>query len=180
MCQRALHHARAGVTAKIEPLDYVEAARRPAAARTRGSRRSRTGSSATSATPCSGDTPEAREDAILKGGLKIYATLDPAAQANAQGAVDDTLATRSRGSPPSLVAMEPTTGAVKAMVAGPGFESSQYNIATSPSGRQPGSTWKVITLATAMQNHYSANDTVNGSSPCDFGRARVDGQRRGR
>jgi len=54
-------------------------------------------------------------------------------------------------------------------VAGPGFESSQYNIATSPPGRQPGSTWKVITLAAAMQSHYSANDSVNGSSPCDFG-----------
>jgi penicillin-binding protein 1A len=115
-----------------------------------------------------GDTPEARQSAILKGGLKIYATLDPVAQANAQGAIDDTIATKP-GFTAALVAMEPTTGAVKSMVAGPGFESSQYNIATSPVGRQPGSTWKIITLATAMQNHYSANDSVNGSSPCDFG-----------
>jgi penicillin-binding protein 1A len=115
-----------------------------------------------------GDTPEARQAAILKGGLKIYATLDPAAQANAQGAIDDTIYTKP-GFTAALVAIEPTSGAVKAMVAGPGFESSQYNIATSPYGRQPGSTWKIITLATAMQNHYSANDSVNGSSPCDFG-----------
>ena len=115
-----------------------------------------------------GDTPEAREAAILKGGLKIYATLDPAAQANAQGAIDQTIATKP-GFTASLMAIEPSSGAVKAMVSGPGFESSQYNIATSPPGRQPGSTWKVITLAAAMQKHFSANDQVNGSSPCDFG-----------
>ena len=115
-----------------------------------------------------GDTPEAREAAILRGGLKIYATLDPGAQANAQGAVDETLPEKP-GFTASLVAIEPATGAVKAMVAGPGFEASQYNIATSTPGRQAGSTWKVITLAAAMQSHYSANDTVDGTGPCDFG-----------
>jgi penicillin-binding protein 1A len=65
--------------------------------------------------------------------------------------------------------MEPTTGAVRAMVAGAGFENSQYNIATSTPGRQPGSTWKVITLAAAMQKRFSSNDQVEGTSPCDFG-----------
>src|SRR5262249_539204 len=29
-----------------------------------------------------------------------------------------------------------------------------------------GSTWKVITLAAALQNGYSPNDLVNGTSPC--------------
>jgi penicillin-binding protein 1A len=115
-----------------------------------------------------GDTPEAREAAILKGGLKIHATLDPGAQANASNAVYDTLPEKP-GFTASLVAIEPATGAVRAMVAGPGFEASQYNIATSPYGRQPGSTWKVITLAAAMQSHFSANDQVDGSSPCEFG-----------
>jgi penicillin-binding protein 1A len=56
------------------------------------------------------------------------------------------------------------------MVAGPGFESSQYNIATSYPGRQPGSTWKTITLAAALENGFSPNDYVDGTSPCDFGR----------
>ena len=112
-----------------------------------------------------GDTPEAREAAILKGGLKIYATLDPPMQANALGAVYDTLPEKP-GFTAALVAIEPSTGAVKAMVAGPGFESSQYNIATSPIGRQPGSTWKIITLAAALQDRYSSNDRVSGSEPC--------------
>jgi penicillin-binding protein 1A len=53
-------------------------------------------------------------------------------------------------------------------VAGPGFESSQYNIATSYPGRQAGSTWKVITLAAALENGFSPEDLVDGTSPCSF------------
>jgi len=54
-------------------------------------------------------------------------------------------------------------------VAGPGFEASQYNIATSYPGRQSGSTWKVITLAAALESGFSPRDSVSGSSPCAFG-----------
>ncbi|MFM8302683.1 MAG: transglycosylase domain-containing protein [Actinomycetota bacterium] len=115
-----------------------------------------------------GTTREQRENAVLRGGLKIYTTLDPAAQANAQAAVDESIGQKP-GFTASIVAMDPTTGAVRAMVAGPGFESSQYNIATSTPGRQAGSTWKTITLAAALQKRYSGNDQVDGTSPCDFG-----------
>jgi penicillin-binding protein 1A len=115
-----------------------------------------------------GKDKQARQDAVLRGGLQIYTTLDENAQANAQQAIADSLPDKP-GFTAALVAMDPTTGAVRAMVAGPGFENSQYNIVTSTPGRQAGSTWKVITLATAMQNHYSANDTLNGTSPCSFG-----------
>jgi membrane peptidoglycan carboxypeptidase len=115
-----------------------------------------------------GATPEARESAILSGGLRIETTLDPRAQANAQAAVDASIGEKP-GFTASIVAMEPATGAVRAMVAGAGFENSQYNIATSTPGRQAGSTWKVITLAAATQKRYSANDQVDGTSPCEFG-----------
>ena len=62
--------------------------------------------------------------------------------------------------------MDPATGAVKAMVSGEDYGDSQTNIATSPDGRQTGSTFKVITLAAALENGYSPNDIVDGSSPC--------------
>jgi len=114
-----------------------------------------------------GTTREERENAVLRGGLKIYTTIDPNAQANAQNAVD--VSVGKPGFTASIVAMDPTSGAVRAMVAGTGFENSQYNIATSTPGRQPGSTWKTITLAAAMQKHFSSNDQVDGSSPCEFG-----------
>jgi membrane peptidoglycan carboxypeptidase len=67
----------------------------------------------------------------------------------------------------SLVSIDPSTGAVKAMVSGQDYAASQKNIATSSDGRQTGSTFKVITLAAALSNPaYSPNDTVDGSTPC--------------
>ena len=115
-----------------------------------------------------GATEKERRDRVLTGGLKIYATLDPNLQAAAQRAMDTVLPEKP-GWTGSLVSMDPRTGFVKAMVAGPGFESSQYNIATSYPGRQAGSTWKVITLAAALENGFSPEDFVDGTSPCDFG-----------
>ena len=55
--------------------------------------------------------------------------------------------------------------------------TSQYNIATHPPGRQPGSTWKVITLAAALANGYSPNDIVDGTSAV-LGAASIPGTRR--
>jgi penicillin-binding protein 1A len=116
-----------------------------------------------------GSTKQERKDRVLKGGLKIYASLDPKLQEDAQKAMDAILPEKP-GWTASLVSIDPTTGLVKAMVAGPGFDSSQYNIATSYPGRQAGSTWKSITLSAAMEAGFSPNDLVDGSSPCDFGK----------
>jgi penicillin-binding protein 1A len=55
------------------------------------------------------------------------------------------------------------------MIPGTNFDTSQYNIATHPYGLQLGSTWKVMTLAAALMNGFSPNDSVSGSSPCSFG-----------
>jgi membrane peptidoglycan carboxypeptidase len=115
--------------------------------------------------PRLGATAEERRTRLLRGGLKIETTLDPAAQQRAQSAVDRNLPNQ----PPftgALIAMDPGTGAVKAMVGGPGFAESQYNIATQPPGRQPGSTWKIITLAAALEAGYSPEDMIDGTSPC--------------
>ncbi|MEX0666617.1 MAG: transglycosylase domain-containing protein [Acidimicrobiia bacterium] len=115
-----------------------------------------------------GSTPKERRQKVLTGGLKIYATLDPKLQADAQNAVDSILPTGADGFTASLVSIDPRNGYVKAMVAGPGFENSEYNIATSYPGRQSGSTWKVITLAAGLESGFSPADIVNGASPCEF------------
>ncbi len=117
-----------------------------------------------------GTTEKERRNNVLTGGLKIYASLDPRLQAAAQDAMDRVLPEKP-GWTGSLVSIEPQTGLVKAMVSGPGFNDSQYNIATSTPGRQAGSTWKVITLAAAMDSGFSPADLVDGTSPCDFGPA---------
>jgi membrane peptidoglycan carboxypeptidase len=114
-----------------------------------------------------GKTEKERRDKVLSGGLKIQSTKDPKIQDAAQKAIDEILPEKP-GFTGALVAMDPRNGHVKAMVAGPGFEASQYNIATSYPGRQAGSTWKAITLAAALEKGFSPNDTVSGSSPCEF------------
>jgi membrane peptidoglycan carboxypeptidase len=115
-----------------------------------------------------GATVQERRNKVLTGGLKIYATRDPKIQQAAQDAIDQILPEKP-GFTGALLAMDPRNGEVKAMVAGPGFEQSQYNIATSYPGRQAGSTWKVITLAAALEKGFSPEDQVDGTSPCDFG-----------
>ncbi len=113
-----------------------------------------------------GNTPKERLDKLLKGGLKIYTTFDHALQDEAVDATNNAKPQFGSDWISSLVAIEPSTGAVKAMVGGTDFATSQYNVATHPPGRQPGSTWKVITLAGALQAGYSPNDTVDGTAPC--------------
>jgi membrane peptidoglycan carboxypeptidase len=115
-----------------------------------------------------GATPTEREERLLTGGLRITATLDPLTQQAAQDAIA-TILPEKPGFTAALVAIDPRSGEVKAMVAGPGFEESQYNVATSVPGRQSGSTWKVITLAAALEQGFSPDDRVSGTSPCDFG-----------
>jgi penicillin-binding protein 1A len=64
------------------------------------------------------------------------------------------------------VSVEPGTGAVRAMVGGPGFETAKYNITTQGIGRQPGSSFKPFVLAAALESGISPKSTINGSAPC--------------
>ncbi|MGQ0803032.1 MAG: transglycosylase domain-containing protein [Actinomycetota bacterium] len=112
-----------------------------------------------------GATEKERRNALLQGGLTVHTTLDPTMQAQAEEAVN-AITPEKPGFTASLVAMDPKTGHVKAMMKGSGFSDSQFNIITDGIGRQMGSTWKVITLATILANNYSANDMVDGTSPC--------------
>ncbi len=116
--------------------------------------------------PRLGATEKERADKILKGGLKIYTTFDPQLQSMAQDATTNAKPQLGADWASSLVSIDPSTGAVKAMVSGQDYAVDQTNIATSQYGRQTGSTFKVMTLATALANGYSPNDTVDGSSPC--------------
>jgi penicillin-binding protein 1A len=67
----------------------------------------------------------------------------------------------------SVAVMDPQTGNVLALVGGPNFADAQYNLATQGS-RQPGSTFKMITLATALESGYSPEDQVDGAAGCRF------------
>jgi penicillin-binding protein 1A len=59
----------------------------------------------------------------------------------------------------ALVAMDPQTGRVLAMVGGFSFDQSQFNRATQAL-RQPGSSFKPIVYATALDNGYTPSTVV--------------------
>jgi penicillin-binding protein 1A len=113
-----------------------------------------------------GATFEDRYRALFSGGLQIHTTLDPKMQHEAEAAVAQGLPKANQPLSAALATVDPTTGAVRAVVGGTDFGSSQYNAALGGQGRQPGSSFKVFTLVAALQNGHSPNEMVDGSSPC--------------
>jgi penicillin-binding protein 1A len=83
------------------------------------------------------------------GGLKIKTTLDLQLQHAAEQAVNDYLA-NPEGPAASLVAIENSTGEVRAMVGGRNYSESPFNLATEGE-RQPGSSFKAFDLAAALE-----------------------------
>jgi penicillin-binding protein 1A len=96
----------------------------------------------------------------LSGGLRVQTTLDPRLQRAADAAVRSHLSTPGDPSA-ALVAIDPTTGDVRAMVGGSNFATAQFNLATQ-AHRQAGSAFKPFTLATAMKQHISLLSRWNG------------------
>lgn len=103
--------------------------------------------------PRFGATPQERRDLLFGGGLRIQTTLDLAAQAKAESAVAEVLPDPA-GPAASLVAIEPTTGYVKALVGGRDFFGdspiAKLNLATQ-GARQAGSAFKPLVLAAALE-----------------------------
>jgi 1A family penicillin-binding protein len=92
------------------------------------------------------------EEAIEHGGLKIYTTLDPAMQQKAEAAVQKYLP-KDRDLQAALVAIEPQTGYIRAMVGGRDYTKSQFNRTTAR--RQPGSALKPALYLAALENGFT-------------------------
>jgi penicillin-binding protein 1A len=90
---------------------------------------------------------------VFGGGLKVTTTIDLGMQELAREAVEKVLRNPD-GPAAALVAIDPQTGAVKAMFGGRNFRESQFNLAAQAK-RQPGSAFKPIVLATAMRQGIS-------------------------
>ena len=107
-------------------------------------------------------------DRIYQEGLRVYTTIDPGMQKQAEAAVSTSLAEieakraalRKKGRPVSdgeagtleaaLVAMDPQSGWVRAMVGGRNFAESSFNRAVQ-ARRQPGSAFKPFVFAAALE-----------------------------
>ena len=113
---------------------------------------------------------------VYQGGLRVFSTVDMAMQQTADASVADALkaldarrASLARGKPSSgasaaadaaaplqaaLIAMDPQTGEVRAMVGGRDFEQSRFNRAVQ-AHRQPGSAFKPFVYAAALEAGYT-------------------------
>ncbi len=99
--------------------------------------------------------------------LDVYTTIDLSMQRAATGAVQ---ANVPKGTQGALVSLD-RDGAVRAMVGGLDYVTSNYNRATTAT-RQPGSAWKIFVYMAALEAGYTPDTgitdepvTINGWSP---------------
>lgn len=120
------------------------------------------------ADPAFGETEADRANLLFRGGVTIRTSLDLKLQQGARRAIDSVLG--APGDPAAaLVAIEPGTGKVVAMIGGRDFSSSQVNLALGRrgggSGRQAGSAFKPLVLAAAVEDLIYPHTVYPGSSP---------------
>jgi penicillin-binding protein 1A len=112
------------------------------------------------------------EERVYEGGLKVYTTLDLDMQRAADNEVDRILAaldkrrsSRARNNPAALqaalVALDPRSGEVRALIGGRDFVQSNYNRAVQAK-RQPGSAFKPFVYAAALEAGYSPATVITG------------------
>jgi penicillin-binding protein 1A len=106
------------------------------------------------------------EAKVRHGGLRVYTTIDPRLQRAAREAITSTLYL-SNDPAAALVAIDPSTGAIRAMTAvSPGRARNQFNL-IADAHRQAGSTFKTFVLATAIEQGLNPASTYYLSAPLD-------------
>lgn len=115
-------------------------------------------------------------DSILKSreedvaDIAVYTTLDYAGQRSADRAVRRRAASIGRSIQGAMVAMDPRSGDIRALVGGRFYEPGNFNRALS-SHRQPGSAFKPFVYAAALAAGYTPASEVN-DDPVDVIRGR--------
>jgi 1A family penicillin-binding protein len=99
------------------------------------------------------------EQMVYRGGLRIRATIDLRMQAAAESAVAKALNKKDDPSA-ALVAIDPKTGEILAMVGGRDFMSQMFNVAVQ-GHRQTGSSFKPFVLVAALQEGVSPEQTFD-------------------
>jgi len=111
------------------------------------------------------------DQTIYRSGFKVYTTLDPQLQIEADRIVAEQVASMvdNHATDGALVAIRPSTGEVLAMTGSADFYNDdiagQINMALSP--RQPGSSFKPLTYAAAFEKGWTAS-TLIWDVPSEF------------
>ena len=109
-------------------------------------------------------------DAVLKGGMRIQTTIDTKMQRLAERTVKEAherLKYQIGNDQMALVAVDPRTHYVKAMVGGVDFEKSQYNRAVQAQ-RQPGSAFKPFVYYAAFASGKYGPDSIVMDTPVTY------------
>ena len=102
-----------------------------------------------------------------RAGRNVVLTLDHQLQASAEQILSNaTLRWRARGA--TAIVMDPRTGAILAMANAPTFDANAFSSAPAESRRnravtdlyEPGSTFKIVTVAAALEDNVVAPDTT--------------------
>lgn len=103
---------------------------------------------------------------LNKGGITIYTTLDQEVQAAAEESIRQIMPSSSEQQA-ALVAIDPRTGYIKAMVGGRDYKKNQYNRVFA-STRQPGSSFKPFLYLSALQSGFMSPVSRFKSEPTVF------------
>lgn len=114
-----------------------------------------------------GADPVERARRLFGGGLVVETTIDPRWQAAAEEAVAATLPA-AEDPRAAVVALDPQTGAVRALVGGrdfydPGDPAARFNLGVD-GRRQPGSAFKPLVLAAALGAGHALDEVFPGGS----------------
>jgi penicillin-binding protein 1A len=93
---------------------------------------------------------------VRQGGLKVYTTIDLEKQREARAAIRENLA--GVGPASAIVTIDPKTGYIEAMASSQNYAQSNFNLAVQ-GHRQPGSTFKVMVLMTALREGVNPDTT---------------------
>jgi penicillin-binding protein 1A len=104
---------------------------------------------------------------VRSGGLRVYTTIDRRFQRAALASIRKTL-DRPTDPAAALVAIDPRTGAIRAMTSvTPGKRGSQFNL-VAQARRQAGSTFKTFVLTTAILEGIDPDTTEYVSAPFHY------------
>jgi membrane peptidoglycan carboxypeptidase len=131
------------------------------------------------ADPAFGETLDEREALLRRGGLTIRTTLDPDVQDAAMKSVTSYIPSKDPSQRAAAITLvEPGTGNVIAMaqnrdwgLKGRGKTTYNYNVDQAfggTIGMQAGSTFKVFTLAAALEQGFSPTEGVDAPNPKTF------------
>jgi penicillin-binding protein 1A len=104
---------------------------------------------------------------VRQGGFRIYTTIDLKLQREARQAIANQLG--YPGDPASaIVSIDPRNGYIRAMASSATYGKTRFNYATQ-AHRQPGSTFKVMVLMTALRRGVDPESTYYTSRPLEAG-----------